>query len=66
MASVLDKHGSIQAENTSLIGLCNISEDDIDHRDEHAVLLWVTGILNNGDHIGSLLSHVNKITSRTL
>ena len=38
-----------------LVRLGNIGKDDIDHSDEHAVLVWVTGILNNGDDVGALL-----------
>lgn len=53
----------VEGDDTGLIGLRNISEDDINHGDEHAVLVWVTGILNDGDDVGSLLGHVDEITT---
>lgn len=44
-----------------LVRLCNIREDNINHANQHAVPRWVPSILNNGDHIGSLLCHIDKI-----
>ena len=29
---------------------------------QHAVFLWVTCILNDGDDVGALLRHVDKVT----
>ena len=37
-------------------------EDDIHHGHEHAVLLWVARILDDGDHIRPLLGHVDQVT----
>lgn len=39
-----------------LIRLCDISEDNIDHRNEHSVSKWVTGIFDDGDHISAMSS----------
>jgi len=66
VASVLNKHGGVQSENTSLIGLGDIGEDDIDHRHEHSVFLGVSSVLNDGDHVGALLGHVDQITADSL
>lgn len=66
VSAVLDEHASVEAENTGLIGLGDISEDHVAHRHEHAVLLGVTSVLNNRDDIGTLLSHVDKVTADTL
>ena len=49
-----------------MIRLSDISEDDIDHVEEHAVLERVTSILNDGDDVGSDLGEVDKITARTV
>lgn len=57
---------AVESDNTGLIGLGNIGEDDIDHADEHAVLHGVTGILNDGDDVGALLGHVDEVTSGTV
>jgi len=66
MATVLDEHGGVKSENTGLIWLGDIGEDDIDHRHKHSVLLRVSGVLNNGDDIGSLFSHVDEVTADSL
>lgn len=66
VTAVLDEHSSVEAENTGLIWLSDIGEDDINHRYEHSVLLGMSGILNNGDDICTLLSHVDEIATDTL
>jgi len=66
VAAVLHEHGGVESKNTGLIGLGDIGEDDIAHRHEHSVLLGVTGILNNGDDVGALLGHVDKVATDTL
>ena len=66
VTAVLDEHSSVEAENTGLIWLGDIGKDDIDHRYEHSVLLGMSGVLNNGDDICTLLSHVDEITTDTL
>jgi len=66
VASVLDEHGCVHAENTGLIWLSNISENHVAHRHQHSVLLGVSSILNNGDDIGSLFSHVDEVTADSL
>lgn len=66
MSSVLEEVVSVQSDDTSLIGLGNIGKDDVDHGEEHSVLVWVTGILNDRDNVGSLLGHVDEITTRSV
>ena len=66
MTSVLDKHGGIQTEDTGLIGMRNIGEDNVYHGNDHSVFLGVTGVLNDGDHIGALLGHVNEVPTASL
>lgn len=62
-ASVLHEHGCVKAENTRLIGLSHISEDHVHHGHKHAVLLGVSGILDDGDHVGALLGHVHEVAA---
>ena len=66
VASVLNEHSGIQTEDTGLIGLGDVSEDHINHGYEHSVLLGVSGVLNNGDNVGSLLGHVDEVTAGSL
>lgn len=66
VAAVLHKLGGVQSQDTSLIGLCNIRENDIDHGHEHTVLLGVTGVLNDWDYVRSFLRHVHEVASRSL
>jgi hypothetical protein len=66
VSSVLNKHGGVESKNTGLIGLGDISENHVDHRHEHSVFLRVSSILDNWDHVSTLLSHVDKITADSL
>ena len=43
----------VEGDDTCLIRLSDIGKDDIDHLDEHSVLLWVTGVFYNGDDVGT-------------
>jgi len=63
---VLQEVVGVDTNDTGLIRLGNIGKDDIDHTDEHAVLVGVTSILNNGDDVGALLGHVDQIASRAV
>jgi len=66
MSSVLDEHGGVESKDSSLIGLGDISEDHVNHGHEHSVFLGMSGILDDGDDVGSLLSHVHEISSGSL
>jgi hypothetical protein len=66
VTSVLQEVLSVDSQNTGLIGLSNVLEDNVDHRDQHSVLLRVSGVLNNGDNVGSLLGNFDKITTATV
>jgi len=61
--AVLEEIVGIDGDNTSLIGLGNVSKDAIDHRDKHSVLVRVTGVLNDGDDVGTFLGNTDEITS---
>ena len=66
VSSVFNEHVGVEAEDSSLIRLSNVSEDYIDHGHKHSVLLGVTSILNNWDHVGTLLGHVDKVSADSL
>ena len=38
----------VEADDTRLIGLSDVREDNVDHLDEHSVFLRVAGVLDNG------------------
>lgn len=38
----------VKSNDTGLVRLGNVGEDDIDHLEEHAVLLGVTSVINDG------------------
>jgi hypothetical protein len=61
----LEEPVGVHGDDTGLIGLGNIGKDDVDHGDDHAVTGRLTGILNNGDNVGSLGGHGDKITARS-
>lgn len=59
----LEEPVGVHGDNTGLIGLGNIGKDDIDHGDDHAVTGRLTGVLNNGNNVGSLGGHGDEITA---
>ena len=59
----LEEPVGVHGNNTGLIGLGNIGKDDVDHGDDHAVTGRLTSVLNNGDDVGSLGGHGDKITA---
>jgi len=61
--AVLQEVVGVQSDDTGLIGLSDIGKDDIDHLNEHSVLLRVSGVLDDGDDVGSLLGHTDQITA---
>jgi hypothetical protein len=38
----------VEGNDTGLVRLGNVGEDDVDHLEEHAVLLGVTSVVNDG------------------
>jgi hypothetical protein len=64
--TLLEEHVSVQTDDTGLVRLGNVGEDDINHGDEHAVTERVTGILDNGDNVGTVSSHANQVTARAV
>lgn len=61
--SDLEEEMGVQANNTGLIWLGNIGEDNIDHGNEHSVAEWVAGILDDWNDVGAVSSHVDQITA---
>lgn len=64
-AADLEEPVGIHGNNTGLIGLGNVGEDDIDHGNDHAIPSGLTGVLNNGNDVGSPRCHADEVTSRS-
>lgn len=43
-----------------------LSEDEVDHVDQHAVLEGLSGVLDNGDDVGAARGHVDQVTAGTM
>ena len=62
----LQEQVGVKTDDTGLIGLGNIGEDAVDHTNEHTVLERVTGVLDDGDDVGTVSGHVDQITAGTV
>lgn len=60
---VLQEGFGVVSDDTCLIWLSNVREDDVHCSDEHAVFVRVTSIFNNRDDICAFLGHVDQITA---
>lgn len=49
--TLLQEQLGVDTDNSGLIGLGNIGEDDIDHRQKHAVGHGLPGVLNDGNDV---------------
>jgi hypothetical protein len=58
VSSILEEVTGVKGDNTSLVGLSDIGKHAVDHTNKHSVLVGVTGILNDGDDVGSLFCHI--------
>ena len=46
---------TIASHYTHLVRLGNVCEDNVNHADEHAVLVWVAGVFDDRDDVCALL-----------
>lgn len=65
-AALLQEVVRVERNDTRLVGLRDVGEDDVDHLDEHAVLLRVARVLDDGDHVRALLRHADQVTARAV
>lgn len=63
MSAVLEEVLRIEGDDTRLIGLRNVRKHGVDHADQHAVLVRMTGVLDDWNNVGALLGHVDEIAS---
>ena len=60
---VLEEVVGVVGHDPGLVGLGDVGEDAVDHGHEHAVLVRVTGVLDDGHHVGALLRHVDQVAA---
>lgn len=65
-AAVLEEVVGVEGDDTRLVGLGDVGEDDVDHLDEHSVFLRVSGVVDDGDDVGSLLGHTDQLSTGTV
>lgn len=63
LSSVFQVHVAVLSNDSCLIWLGNVSEHTIDHTDQKSVILRFSGVMNDWDDVGSLLGHVNQVSS---
>ena len=63
VSSVFNEHVGVESEDSCLIRLGNVCEDNIDHGHKHSVLLRMASIFDNWDHVGALLCHVDQVSA---
>ncbi|GAU94925.1 hypothetical protein RvY_06623 [Ramazzottius varieornatus] len=59
VTAILQVVMGIESDDTGLIRLCHIGEDDIDHVDNHPILLGMSGIFDDRDDVCPLLGGVD-------
>lgn len=64
--TLLEEQVGVESDDTGLVRLGNVGEDGVDHGDKHTVLERVTGVLDNGDDVGAVSGHVDKVTAGTV
>lgn len=62
-AAVLDEHGGVESQDSCLVRLGNICENDVHHRHEHAILLRMSCVLDDRNDVRTLLGHVDEVTA---
>lgn len=66
VTAILQEMMRIERNNTRLIGLCNVGEHAVDHSDQHAILVWMTGVFDDRNDVRSLLCDIDQIATGTM
>jgi len=59
----LEEQVGVQADDSGLVGLGDVGEDDVDHADQHAVSERVAGVLDDGDDVGAVRGHGDQVSA---
>lgn len=60
MTAVFQELMSVESNDTGLVGLGYIREDNVHHADQHSVFVGMSGVLDDGYDVHPLLSDVDK------
>jgi hypothetical protein len=66
VTTVLEEVVSVEGDDSGLVRLGNVGEDNVDHGEEHAVLVGVSGVLDDGDDVRALLGHVDQVSAGSM
>lgn len=66
MPAVLQEPPRVLVDDLRLIWLGDVCKDDIDHWNKHSIALGITGVFDDGDDVGALLSKREEVTANTL
>jgi len=66
MAALPQEVLCIDPHDASLVGLRDIRENTVHHRDKHSVLQRMPRVFDNRDDVRSALRHVDEISSGTM
>eukprot|EP00343_Euplotes_focardii_P007106 CAMPEP_0205822690 /NCGR_PEP_ID=MMETSP0206-20130828/13622_1 /ASSEMBLY_ACC=CAM_ASM_000279 /TAXON_ID=36767 /ORGANISM="Euplotes focardii, Strain TN1" /LENGTH=268 /DNA_ID=CAMNT_0053119185 /DNA_START=18 /DNA_END=821 /DNA_ORIENTATION=+ len=61
VAAVLEEVLRVEGDDAGLVGLGDVGEHHVDHADQHAVLVGVARVLDDGDDVGALLGQVEEV-----
>lgn len=64
--AVLEEVVGVQGNDTGLVGLGNIGKDDIDHLDQHSVLLGMSSVLYDWNTVRARFGHADEVTARSV
>ena len=56
----------VLCDDTCLVGLGNVGEDNVDHADQEAVVLGLPGVVDDGDDVGALLGHIHQVPTHSV
>lgn len=66
LSTVFQVHMRVFRNDTGLIRLSNISENNIDHPDNESIIQRLSSIMDDWDNIGSLLGHIDQISTHSM
>ena len=66
MSSIFQVKVRVVGNNSGLIRLGDISEDNVDKSDQESIVVGLTSVVDDWDNVGSLLRHIDKISSNSV
>ncbi len=66
VATDFEKVLGVEADDTGLVGLGDVGEDRVDHADDHAILVRMAGVLDDGNDVRAFLGDVEEVSARAV